>query len=119
MRNHAFVFWFLPVVFASLLFLLSLSPAVWAIDNTLRWLPAQGAEGYKIYQSTDNGTTWSPPVDVGNVTETTLTNVPESGLVLYKVSAYNALQETITEWQGAWFNALWMPPGATVGLGVK
>lgn len=89
-----------------------------AADVELKWQAAALATGYKIYQSTDTGATWDAGVDVGNVTEYTLTGVPDTGLVMWRLSAYNAYGETITSWQGGWYCGDWMPPQAAVGLSV-
>ena len=62
--------------------------------------------------------TWSNPVDVGNVTESTVT-VTGSQLIHFKISAYNSNGETITEWQGAWYWGDKRPAVAPVALGIK
>ena len=105
----------LLVICVSLLFL---SPLVRAADLTVRWQPTDRATGYRIYQSVDGAQTWSIPLDVGNITEVILTSVPEDGMVHFKVGAYNSIGETITEWQGVWFDATRRPPDVTKGLGI-
>ena len=104
---------------APILFLLFIPTICHATDVTLKWDAATGATGYKLYQSTDNGATWDAGVDVGNVTSYVYPNVPESGLVLFRVSAYNATDEAVRYEAGAWYNFLWKPPQATSGLGVQ
>ena len=91
---------------------------VFAADVTLKWEASPDATGYKIYKSLDTGTTWDVGVDVGNVTTYVYTGVEETGLVMFRVSAYNAAGETISYWSGAWYNYLWMPPLSAQGLGV-
>jgi len=97
----------------SVLFLITSS---WAVDLPVAWDAASGATGYKLYQSLDGGITWSPGADMGNVTSAVLVNVAETGLILYRLSAYNANGETITTWQGAWYDHTKRPPDAPVGL---
>lgn len=48
-----------------------------------------------------------------------MTAQADNVLILYKVSAYNTAAETVTHWQGAWYDGRKKPPGNTVGLGVK
>lgn len=85
-------------------------------DVFLVWEPAQYVTGYKIYRSVDNGVTWDAGIDVGNVTEYTYLAVPDSGLNLFRVSAYNAYGEVINSWAGSWFNGDWSPPTNATGL---
>jgi len=92
--------------------------AVMAADVTLKWEASSDATGYMIYKSLDTGATWDAGVDVGNVTEYSYTGVEETGLVMFRVSAYNAFGEAISFWSGAWYNKLWMPPLSAQGLGV-
>lgn len=87
-----------------------------AADVHLKWDSAQGATSYKLYMSTDNGGTWLPPVDVGNVTEYTYTGVPDHGTVLFYAAACNEFGETRQTGWGVWFNGDWLPPLATQGL---
>jgi hypothetical protein len=94
------------------------APAL-AADVTLQWDAANGATGYEISYSTDNGANWSTPIDVGNVTTCTMTDIPETGLVIIKVGAYNdAGQRTYREWAGAWYNHLWKPAEEPGGIGI-
>ena len=94
------------------------TPAM-AADVELIWESAALATGYKVYQSTDAGSTWDAGTDVGNVTTYELVGVPDSGLVLFRISAYNSYGETITSWQGGWYCGDWMPPQASIGLRVN
>ena len=89
-----------------------------AADVNLKWEASVEATGYKIYKSLDNGVTWDAGIDVGNVTEYTVTGVEETGLVLFRVGAYNTSGEGVSYWSGAWYNKLWMPPLSAQGLGV-
>jgi len=87
-----------------------------AADVLLKWDAAQYATGYKLYISADNGVTWDAGIDVGNVTQYTYLGVPDTGLQLFRVSAYNQYGETITAWAGSWFNGDWIPPTEALGL---
>jgi len=89
-----------------------------AADITLKWEVSTDATGYKIYKSLDLGVTWDAGLDVGNVTTHIYTGVEETGLVLFRVSAYNASGETISTWSGCWYNKIWQPPLSAQGLGV-
>lgn len=103
----------LILVFAILFFLASIG---YAEDVTLKWDASTGATGYKIYKSEDLGVTWSAPVDVGNVTTYTYLNIIETKMVLFKVSAYNSLGESVRHWSGAWYDHTKRPiltPGGT------
>jgi hypothetical protein len=95
------------------------STPVNAADVTLRWDPAAGATGYKIYSSSDNGVTWSTPVDVANVTQKNLTSQPDNVLILYKVSAYNATSETVAHWMGAWYDGRKKPLPNPTAAGIQ
>jgi hypothetical protein len=87
-------------------------------DVTISWDVVSGATGYNLYQSFDAGATWSASADMGNQTSATIT-VVDTGLVLFKIGAYNTNGETLNDWQGAWYNHLWRPLDAPVGLGVQ
>lgn len=107
------------ILIAIFLTLLFVSP-VWAVsDVTLAWDAVPGATGYKLYQSIDGGVTWTAPTDVGNVTTKTLTGVSDTVFILWKVSAYNAVAEAVSHWQGAWYDGRKKPPVVASGLGVK
>ena len=108
-RAIAILIWF--VLFVSL---------AWADDVHLKWDSAEGVEGYKIQMLVvENNTDWGPTTDVGNVTETIVTDVPATGLVLFRVSAYNKNGETINTTAGAWYNATWIAPDKPIALGVE
>lgn len=87
-----------------------------AADVNLKWDPAEGATGYRIYMSADSGATWQAPVDVGNVTEYVYQGVPDSGLILFRVSSYNQNGETVKCQSGCWFRGDWIPPASASGL---
>jgi hypothetical protein len=89
-----------------------------AADVTLKWDAADGATGYILEMSTDNGTTWVNPIDVGNVTTYQVTGVPDSGMVLFRNTAYNTVGQTVRYEAGAWFNGDWKQPSQP-GLGVQ
>ena len=100
---------------AGILFLMA--GTAFAVDATLNWDASADATGYKIFKSLDLGVTWDAGIDVGNVTTYLYTNIEETGLVIFRVSAYNDFGETINFWSGAWFNYLWLPPLSAQGLG--
>lgn len=95
-----------------------ISSMAFAVDATLAWEPSEGSTGYRVYKSLDNGITWDTGIDVGNVTTYLYTGIEETGLVLFRVSAYNSAGDTINYWSGAWFNYLWLPPLSAQGLGI-
>ena len=86
----------------------------------MSWDASDGATGYKIYHSSDMGTTWDAGTDVGNVTTCVMPNVPDSGLQLYRASAYNANGEATRLNAGVWYwgDAPGPPPQPT-GIGIK
>lgn len=96
-----------------------------AVDLTLEWKAVTGATGYRVYLSTDNGATWDAGADIGpgnpingHLTATYI-GAPESGLILLKISAYNATAETVTDWQGVWYDHTRRPLGYTTGMGIN
>ena len=98
---------------------LFLASSVLAADLTLSWDPVVNAKGYRIYKSLDVGTTWSMYRDVLLVVPYKLTTQEETGLILYRVSAYfNDGSELICYDSGAFFNFKWdqHSPG---GSGIK
>lgn len=90
-----------------------------AADVPLKWDPAQGATGYKIYLSQDQGVTWSTPLDVGNVTAFTYTGAPEDKLLLFRSSAYNEGGEAVRTWSGAWYDHRKKPLTPPTGQGIN
>lgn len=104
------------VLLAILAIIIFALPAFGA-DVSLKW-DAVGGEvtGYNLYMSTDQGVTWLPPVHVGNITEYTYTGVPDTGLCLFRVAAYNVYGETVQTAWGVWYCGDWLPPLAAKGL---
>lgn len=101
------------------LFLFTALP-VMAADVTLQWDAQADATGFRIYRSVDAGITWTMAQEVGNVTETTLTGQPDTGIVLYRAAAYNGNGESIRRNAGAWFwNDAPQPPSQPTGTGVN
>jgi hypothetical protein len=103
----------------SILFLLSLVSPAYAADVVLRWDPSAGATGYKIQKSIDAGATWQTPIDVGNITTYTYTNVEENALVLFRTSAYNAMGESMRTWSGAWYDHRLRPINSPSGTAIQ
>ena len=91
-------------VFGAVAFLLFPS-WVWAVTVTLQWQPVAGATQYTVYQSVDQGTTWTTATTA--TTNNASIDAPETGLVLFRVSAKNDVGETINFDRGAWFDAKW------------
>jgi hypothetical protein len=98
-----------------------------AKDVTLKWDVVTGATGYKLYyllNVTDiSAVDWSSAVMV-NITDPAqdtyvYTDIPLDGFILFRVSAYNSVGESISHDAGAWFNALWGPPPRGTGLGIE
>ena len=96
---------------------LAISTVVWAGEIKINWNSEGQADGYKVYQSTSNGDIWQEILDT-NSTNATLT-MPEHGLVLLRISAYNQNGETIRTSSGIWYNADWMPPDKPKDVGIK
>ena len=94
-----------------------LAGASFAIDLKISWDKNPDATGYKVYESVDQGATWQQVLDT-NSTNTTLT-MPEHGLVLIRISAYNRSGEAIRTGSGIWFNGNWLPPKRPKDVGVE
>ena len=90
-----------------------------AVDVNLAWDSVPNATGYKVYMSTDGAATWDSGVDVGNITTYTYPTVIETGIVHWKVSAYNTNGESISAWRGAWYDRTKLPVDYPSGLGVE
>jgi len=90
--------------------------AVQAGDVALSWDAGVNVTGYKVYQSVDQGTTWTIVADV-NTNSVTITP-PNTGLVLYRVSVYSASDESIRLTSGIWYNEDWQP-SQVLNLGVQ
>ena len=85
----------------------------------LEWDPSTGATGYIVYTSIDGGASWDTGVDVGNVTSTSIPDVPDAGMVLFRVGAYNSQGSAIQYKSGAWYNGSWTLPEEPGGLGIQ
>jgi hypothetical protein len=90
-----------------------------AADVSMAWDAVNGATGYKIYMSTDLRATWDTGLDVGNVTSFVYPNVDETLPADFKISAYNANGESISDWRGAWYDHTKLPVDYPSGLGVQ
>jgi len=90
-----------------------------AADVTLTWDAVAGATGYKLYMSTDQGVSWDPGTDVGDVTTYAVAGVVEDRLVMWRASAYNASNEAIRFEAGVWYDHRLKPVNPTGGLGIK
>lgn len=110
------------LIFIATLILCALAVAfpVLAAEVTLSWdaNPEPDIAGYKVYQSTDLGANWTEVADT-NATSISLFSVPDSGLVLFRVSARDAQDETVRYNAGAWHNGDWLPPGSPKGSGIE
>ncbi len=91
--------------------------SVFAHDMVLSWDEDVNADGYGVRQSIDNGVTWINEVDVGPAL-TTIYEVPDTGLVLVQIGAYNSLGTTWRPDAGLFYNGDWKPLTVT-GLGVQ
>lgn len=105
---------------------------VYGADAQISWKASVGATGYILESTTDDGQTWNLIADVGNIVPTVYTagtetlslcyytwvGIPETGLVLIRVTAYNAYGQTINTSSGAWINRSWVSPPASTGVGV-
>ena len=109
------------VIFMGLCCLLVFSVATGlAAEIDLSWdaNPEQDVVGYKVYQSIDGGTNWTLAVDT-DATTVFLPDIPDSGLVLFRVSAYDNQDESIRYNAGAWFNNDWKPLSSPRSSGIK
>jgi len=92
--------------------------SAWGADVKLDWDEVPGATGYKIQMSTDMGVTWLTPVDCGMTKPYIYTNVPEDRLIMFRVSAYNAVKNALNDYGGVWYDhrmKLANPTGVSVG----
>jgi hypothetical protein len=92
--------------------------SVSAADIDLSWPPVDGAIGYYVFMSTDSGGSWSDP-KITPLTEYTWVQAPDSGLVLWRVAAFNAQGVSLRTESGAWYNGDWQLVAQPVRLGVK
>ena len=116
-------------VLAVLFSMLSIAFAGTAIgaEVTLAWTGSPGATSYRIYQSVDQGQTWTVAIDsvpqpdpfpANGEVSVKVENVPEDTLVLFKAGAVRGADEFPTPDKGAWYDHRLMPPSA-VGLGAR
>ena len=99
------VAWIAQRIPIAALILLLLYGTASAQNISLSWNVTAGATSYVLYQSLDKGATWTNVIEV--TTPLVIVNAPEGQLVLYKVSAKNALGESQGGDRGAWFNSTW------------
>ncbi len=104
--------------FLTLAFLMLMPLSAMAADVNISWDASTNATGYNVYQSIDNGVTWTLNADVGNVTYATVI-APDSGLTLFRVSAYNATGEVIRTEAGVWYNGDLVLPDKPTGQGIE
>ena len=90
-----------------------------AADVTLEWDIAEGATSYKIQMSTDLGLTWAEERDAGSETTFVWTGAPDTGLLLFRAVASNAVGETARTWSGAFYNGDWRLPDSPGGTGIE
>ena len=88
---------------------LALSNFSAAADVELSWDPNPELDiaGYKVYQSLDVGQNWAVVADT-NATNISLHGISDTGLILFRVSAYDNQDESIRHNAGAWFNNDWV-----------
>ena len=105
----------------TLVFLLTIliASVAYGADKQLNWDAAAGATGYKIYMSIDNAVTWDAGIDVGNVTTYLYTNIPDTGVVLFRFSAYNVNGEAIRYDSMVAHCGDCGPPQAVPGVGIQ
>jgi len=108
------------IVSVAIILLCFCAPAV-AADVTLQWDPVVGADGYRIYISTDCGQTWdyNTGTDVGNVTVYVYEDVPDTGQVLFRAGAYNGHGEEVEYKAGVSWCGDCGPPAAPRGIGIQ
>jgi hypothetical protein len=99
--------------------LCGLTTACYSADLPLAWDASANATGYKLQISTDMGATWGEVRDAGNSITFTWLGAPDTGLVLFRVSAYNTTGEAWGTTKGAWYCGTWVVPPPAVGLGAK
>ena len=85
----------------------------------LSWDVEPTATGYKIYQSVDLGQTWDQGLDVGNVIEVLYPDIPDTGIVMFRASAYNEHGEAIRYTAGVWYCGDCTPPETPSGFGIQ
>lgn len=106
------------ILFLTIVCILAFPISAMCATISLKWDTAAGATGYRIDQSINSGTAWTEVKDAGNVLTTTVT-APDTGLVLYRIKAYNSQGQTIRTNAGAWFNGSWSLPAPATGAGIQ
>jgi len=96
------------------------SPLLMAADFTLKWDPVANVTGYRVYQSIDQGATWTQTADVpAPTTDYRVLGAPDDQLIFYRVSSYTATAESSPSWRGVWFDARIKPPVPPQGAGLS
>lgn len=103
------------MIIAALLF----SVPAFGADVHVKWDASPGATGYKLYSSDDLGVTWTDGIDVGPETDHVITDVPDTGIILFRASAYNANGEAVRYDSGVWHCGDCIPPKQPTGIGVE
>ena len=81
----------------------------WSADVNINWIAVSDATGYKVYMSTDLGTTWDAGTDVGNVTTYRYEGI----------GSYDTVSEVIRYELFVGYNGDWLPLKAPSGVGVS
>lgn len=90
-----------------------------AADVVLSFDPVDGATGYRIEMSQDLGITWGMSQDTVGMTTHTFTGAPEDSLLLFRVAAYNDVQESVRTYSGAWYDHRLVPMDSPSGAGIQ
>jgi len=106
-------------LFLAAILIMAMATTTMAADVDLSWDASNDATGYKVYQSADLGATWSVGFDVGNVTTYLMTGVADTGIILFRVSAYNANGEAVRYDAGVFYCGDCEPPPSPSGIGVR
>lgn len=94
------------VLTAAFILLAAESASAWTL--TMSWAASTGATSYRVDKSTDNGSTWAT---AGTVTTPTFTYTgTEPGLVLFRVTAINAVGSNTRTADGIWHNEAFQVP---------
>ena len=88
------------------------------VDLTWDANPEPDIAGYRVYQSIDMGANWTMVADT-NATTVNLSDIPDTGLILFRVSAYDNQDESIRHNAGAWFNNDWIPISTPKSSGIE
>lgn len=110
---------FIVMLIAVCILISVLSGFVFSADLKLSWDPSDGATGYRVQISTDLGKTWSEPNDAGDSVTLTWMGAPDTGLILFRVSAYNSQGEAVNYNKGAWYRGDRGAPAMASSLGLE